>query len=206
MPSTLNGYAAVPGRRGERTIVEAEAEIVRRVFAEHVAGRTPRDIAIDLNRDQVQPPGRGLRDDSWQARPRDIPNSRHTSDIDAPSSRSKRLPKKPVWRHGICALVRSAARTCDDTVKPARPSLHREFCARDPLIALAAASASAICSGDRCGASERLRARPGSRSQRTSTAIPRLQMSAQFGLAEVPKKPAVAFHRNLMFEDLQRLP
>ena len=42
--------------------------------------------------------------------------------------------------------------------------------------------------------------------QRTSKNIPRLQMSAQFGLAEVSKKPAVAFHRNLMFEDLQRLP
>ena len=36
--------------------------------------------------------------------------------------------------------------------------------------------------------------------------IPTLQMSAQFGLAEVSKKPAVAFHRNLKFEDLQRLP
>jgi hypothetical protein len=36
--------------------------------------------------------------------------------------------------------------------------------------------------------------------------IPRLQMSTQFGLAEVSKEPAVAFHRNLMFEDLQRLP
>src|SRR5262249_6782300 len=36
--------------------------------------------------------------------------------------------------------------------------------------------------------------------------IPRLQMAPQFGLAEVAKEPAVAFHRNLMFEDLQRLP
>ena len=37
------GYAPVPGKRGERAVVEAEAEIVRRVFAEYVAGRTPRD-------------------------------------------------------------------------------------------------------------------------------------------------------------------
>ncbi len=36
--------------------------------------------------------------------------------------------------------------------------------------------------------------------------ISTLQTPAQFGLAEVPKKPAVAFHRNLIFEDLQRLP
>jgi hypothetical protein len=31
-------------------------------------------------------------------------------------------------------------------------------------------------------------------------------MSGQFWLAEVPKKPAVAFHRNLISEDLQCLP
>ena len=36
--------------------------------------------------------------------------------------------------------------------------------------------------------------------------IPTLRMFAQFGLAEVSKKPAVALHRNLIFEDLQRLP
>src|SRR5215468_6823984 len=57
------GYAPVPGRRGERIIVEAEAEIVRRVFAEYVAGRTPRDIAIDLNRERVPSP----RGDFWSA-------------------------------------------------------------------------------------------------------------------------------------------
>jgi hypothetical protein len=39
-----------------------------------------------------------------------------------------------------------------------------------------------------------------------SQEYPTLQMSAQFGLAEVSKNPAVAFHRNLIFEDLQRLP
>jgi hypothetical protein len=36
---------------------------VRRVFAEYVAGRTPRDIAIDLNRDKVNPP----RGEFWSA-------------------------------------------------------------------------------------------------------------------------------------------
>jgi site-specific DNA recombinase len=41
--------------------VEAEAEIVRRVFSEWLAGRTARDIAHDLNRDRIAPPrgGRG---------------------------------------------------------------------------------------------------------------------------------------------------
>lgn len=57
------GYAPVPGKRGERTIVEAEAEIVRRVFAEYVAGRTPRDIAIDLNREKLRSP----RGEFWGA-------------------------------------------------------------------------------------------------------------------------------------------
>lgn len=57
------GYALVPGKRGERTIVEAEAEIVRRVFAEYVAGRTPREIALDLNRDKLRPP----RGEFWSA-------------------------------------------------------------------------------------------------------------------------------------------
>lgn len=57
------GYAPVPGKRGERTIVEAEAEIVRRVFAEYVAGRTPRDIAIDLNREKLRSP----RGEFWSA-------------------------------------------------------------------------------------------------------------------------------------------
>jgi len=50
------GYAPVPGKRGERVIVEREAEIVRRVFAEYVTGRTPRDIAVGLNYDKIKPP------------------------------------------------------------------------------------------------------------------------------------------------------
>jgi site-specific DNA recombinase len=57
------GYAPVVGERGKRTIVEAEAVIVQRIFAEYVAGRTPREIAIDLNREQVPAP----RGDFWGA-------------------------------------------------------------------------------------------------------------------------------------------
>ena len=57
------GYAPVAGERGKRTIVEAEAAIVQRIFAEYVAGRTPREIAIDLNREQVRAP----RGDFWGA-------------------------------------------------------------------------------------------------------------------------------------------
>jgi site-specific DNA recombinase len=56
------GYAPVLGKRGERAI-EAEAEIVRRIYREYVAGRTPRDIAISLNHDEVKPP----RGEFWGA-------------------------------------------------------------------------------------------------------------------------------------------
>ncbi|MBI1218501.1 MAG: recombinase family protein [Rhodobacteraceae bacterium] len=57
------GYAPVPGEPGKRQIVEDEAEAIRRIFEEYVAGRTPRDIARDLNRDNVSAP-RGTK---WNA-------------------------------------------------------------------------------------------------------------------------------------------
>src|SRR5215469_15086354 len=57
------GYRAVPGKPGELEIVEDEAAIVRRIFTAYAAGRTPRDIAHDLNRENIRPP-RGRR---WNA-------------------------------------------------------------------------------------------------------------------------------------------
>jgi site-specific DNA recombinase len=57
------GYEPVPGDPGKRMIVEAEAEIVRRIFREYIDGRTPSDIAHDLNADQISPP----RGRSWNA-------------------------------------------------------------------------------------------------------------------------------------------
>jgi site-specific DNA recombinase len=57
------GYRAVPGKPGELEIVENEAAILRRIFAAYAAGRTPREIAHDLNRENVRPP-RGRR---WNA-------------------------------------------------------------------------------------------------------------------------------------------
>lgn len=57
------GYSSVPGDRGKRMIVEAEAAIVRRIFREYVDGRTPRDIAHDLNADRIPPP----RGRAWNA-------------------------------------------------------------------------------------------------------------------------------------------
>jgi hypothetical protein len=51
------------GRAGELEIVEEEARIVRRIFSAYAAGRCPREIAGDLNREGVPPP-RGTR---WNA-------------------------------------------------------------------------------------------------------------------------------------------
>jgi site-specific DNA recombinase len=57
------GYRVVPGRAGELTIFDEEAQVVRRIFAAYAEGRTPREIAFDLNRDGIVPP-RGTR---WNA-------------------------------------------------------------------------------------------------------------------------------------------
>ena len=42
--------------RGEREIIEEQAEIVRRIFREYVAGKGPQRIAADLNRDGIPSP------------------------------------------------------------------------------------------------------------------------------------------------------
>ncbi|MDH6230809.1 site-specific DNA recombinase [Mesorhizobium soli] len=42
--------------RGEREIIAAQAEIVRRIFREYVAGKGPQRIAADLNRDGIASP------------------------------------------------------------------------------------------------------------------------------------------------------
>jgi DNA invertase Pin-like site-specific DNA recombinase len=45
--------------RGEREIIEAEAEIVRRIFREYAAGKGPQRIAADLNREGIASPSGG---------------------------------------------------------------------------------------------------------------------------------------------------
>jgi hypothetical protein len=64
------GYRVAPrlGDRGElerglRAVDERQAEIVRRIFAEFIAGATPIDIAAALNAERVQAPRGGL----WRA-------------------------------------------------------------------------------------------------------------------------------------------
>jgi site-specific DNA recombinase len=42
--------------RGEREIIEEQAEVVRRIFREYVAGKGPQRIAADLNRDGIPSP------------------------------------------------------------------------------------------------------------------------------------------------------
>jgi site-specific DNA recombinase len=50
------GYRPALGKRGELEIVDEEAEVVRRIFREYVAGKTPREIAHALNKDGIRPP------------------------------------------------------------------------------------------------------------------------------------------------------
>ncbi len=57
------GYKPVPGAPGKLTIVDSEAAIVRRIFADYVAGKSPRAIAGELNAEGVPPP----RGDYWAA-------------------------------------------------------------------------------------------------------------------------------------------
>lgn len=57
------GYRPILGKRGELEIVEAESEIIRRIFAAYALGVSPRAIATTLNNENVLPP-RGTR---WNA-------------------------------------------------------------------------------------------------------------------------------------------
>ncbi|WP_183232044.1 recombinase family protein [Bradyrhizobium sp. SBR1B] len=57
------GYAPIPGRSGERAVVETEAQVIRRIFQEYVDGCTPREIAHDLNKERISPP----RGRAWNA-------------------------------------------------------------------------------------------------------------------------------------------
>ena len=47
--------------RGEREIDQAEAAIVRRIFADYAAGKSPRQVAHELNAEGVP----GPRDEGW---------------------------------------------------------------------------------------------------------------------------------------------
>jgi len=53
------GYRSVPGKPGELEISEREAAIVRRIFADYVGGRTPREIATALNAEGIPGPRGG---------------------------------------------------------------------------------------------------------------------------------------------------
>ncbi|HQT53586.1 MAG TPA: recombinase family protein, partial [Phenylobacterium sp.] len=59
--SRLFGYVSEPG--GGMTIVEAEADIIRRIYAAYAAGDTAREIAAALNAEGVPSPRGGL----WNA-------------------------------------------------------------------------------------------------------------------------------------------
>ncbi|MCC5956141.1 MAG: recombinase family protein [Natronohydrobacter sp.] len=57
------GYEPIPGKPGEMRILDHEADVIRRIFKEYLAGRTAREIANGLNEDGVIAPRGG----SWNA-------------------------------------------------------------------------------------------------------------------------------------------
>jgi site-specific DNA recombinase len=57
------GYRLVDGKPGELAIDKGEAKTVRRIFADYLAGRSPREIAAALNREKVPGPRGGV----WNA-------------------------------------------------------------------------------------------------------------------------------------------
>ncbi len=62
--SAAYGYTMAPGEvRGRLEIAQAEASVVRRIFIDYLAGRSPREIAAKLNREGVSGPRGGV----WNA-------------------------------------------------------------------------------------------------------------------------------------------
>jgi site-specific DNA recombinase len=57
------GYRPIPGRLGELEIVAEEAAVIRQIFRDYVAGKTPREIAHALNKEGIRPP----RGTNWTA-------------------------------------------------------------------------------------------------------------------------------------------
>jgi site-specific DNA recombinase len=53
------GYDPVPGQSGVHTINEREAATVRRIFADYVDGKTPRQIVAELNAERIPSPRGG---------------------------------------------------------------------------------------------------------------------------------------------------
>ena len=50
------GYRPVPGKQGVLDVVEEEATIIQRIFNSYINGKTPREIANELNEERVPPP------------------------------------------------------------------------------------------------------------------------------------------------------
>tara|TARA_R110002074_G_scaffold253081_4_gene425112 strand:+ start:11001 stop:12629 length:1629 start_codon:yes stop_codon:yes gene_type:complete len=76
------GYRAVPGEKGQRRIVEAEAHVVRRIFNEYLDGQSPRAIAHRLNAEHVPAP----RGRSWNA-----------STINGSATRGNGILRNPIY-------------------------------------------------------------------------------------------------------------
>ena len=87
--------------RGDREIVPEEADTIRRIFREFASGKSPKAIAVDLNRDGVPGPlGRAWGDTpaSGATMSRAAPASSTTSFMRAFWSGTARLRQRPVHR------------------------------------------------------------------------------------------------------------
>ena len=58
------------GPDGQHVIYEPEAKILRRIFSEYAAGRSPREIVKQLNRERMPGPGRWELGTDGDSRPR----------------------------------------------------------------------------------------------------------------------------------------
>ena len=110
------GYRAVPQRaadgtaiRGDREIVEAEAVIVRRIFAEFAAGKSPRAIARDLNCDNIKgPSGKPWRDTTIRGHAtRRTGILRNDLYVGSLALEQAELPTQPRHRKAHCAPPRA---------------------------------------------------------------------------------------------------
>jgi site-specific DNA recombinase len=89
--------------RGERKINEAEAAVVRPIFREFAAGRSPRAIATDLNRDGIPAPcGHSWGDTTIRAMPAGATASSTTSFMPACWSGTGSAPSRTRTRASAC--------------------------------------------------------------------------------------------------------
>jgi hypothetical protein len=88
------------GPDGQHVIYEPEAKIVRRIFSEYAAGRSPREIVKQLNRERMPGPGRWELGTDGDSRPR---QARHRLVEQPVLCRHRGLGTMYRWLRGLAA-------------------------------------------------------------------------------------------------------